>query len=89
MEKMKVTGINSSGGYELEASNSRSSCRCTISNLRLHDTEPMLSTEVVWHDKGTYTNGQRKKLLARTVVNLLRSAIEYHKRLDKHSKGKS
>jgi hypothetical protein len=86
MQKMKVTGVNPDGSFNLEAIKD-ATCKCTISNLRFHTSDPVMNLEVVWHNKGKYTNGQRKKLLARTVVSLLRSAVEHQKKLDKHSKG--
>lgn len=87
MEKLRVVGFKDD--WLILESKKEPKCQCKVSNIRLHDTLPTMHMEVEWISKGKYTNGQRKKMLARTVVGLLRSAVEHQKKLNKHSKGQS
>lgn len=48
---------------------------CKISNLRFHETKSVLQLNIDWINKGSYTNGQRKKLVARTIAKFLRNII--------------
>lgn len=87
MEKLRVADFKND--WFILESKKEPRCRCKISDMRLHAIKPTMNMEVEWIDKGNYTNGQRKKMLARTVVGLLRTAVEHQKKLDKHSKGQS
>lgn len=87
MEKLRV--VDFKDDWFILESKTDPKCRCKVSDIRLHDTKPTMNMEVEWISKGSYTNGQRKKMLARTVIGLLRSAVEHQKKLDKHSKGQS
>lgn len=87
MEKLRV--VDFGDNWFILESKKEPKCRCKVSNMRFHDTKSAVNMEVEWISKGNYTNGQRKKMLARTTVWLLRSAVEHQKKLDKHSKGQS
>lgn len=73
MEKMKIAEsdpngfvLNSRGAYP---------AICIITGLHFHDTDPVCSLDIDWVCKGRYTNGQRKKLVARTIRSLLQAIV--------------
>jgi hypothetical protein len=49
---------------------------CVVSNLKMDDINSAVLFDIDWLNKGMYTNGMRKKLLARTMRKLITKALK-------------
>lgn len=78
MEKMKIVA-SSADGFTL-SSRGQYPAIAVITDTKFHETEPLVSVCIDWVSKGSYTNGQRKKMVARTMVSLLRSIVASERR---------
>jgi len=88
MKTMRISmfGEKSEDGLMLVSKDRRQPAICKITDLRFHDTEPLLHMAIDWINKGSYTNGQRKKLVTRTLVRALRRMVRYERNKRQHTK---
>ena len=78
MEKMRISDIDigdDSGSGFIMTSRGRYPAICNISNIHFLDDEPVVQAKLDWIAKGKYTNGQRKKMVARTLSHILRTIV--------------
>jgi len=81
-----MVGEKSDDGLMLISRDRYNPAICKITDLRFHDTEPLLQMAIDWINTGSYTNGQRKKLLTRTLVRALRRAVRHETHRLLHTK---
>ena len=88
MKTMHISmfGEKSGDGFWLVSKDKHQPAICKITDLRFHDTKPLLHMVIDWVNVGSYTNGQRKKLVARTLVRALRRMVRYETQKRKHTK---
>ena len=61
--------------FLLTSKDKQSPAICVVSNLKMDDIKSVICVDVDWINKGKYTNGMRKKLLARTMRKLITNAL--------------
>jgi hypothetical protein len=83
---ISMVGEKSGDGFWLVSKDKIQPAICKITDLRFHDTDPLLHMVIDWVNVGSYTNGQRKKLVARTLVRTLRRAARHERNKRKHTK---
>ena len=88
MKTMRVSMVSekSDDGFWLVSKDKHYPAICKITKLRFHNTDPFLHMAIDWINVGSYTNKQRKKLVTRTLVRLLRRAVRYETQKRKHTK---
>lgn len=84
--RISIYDENVKDGFLLISRDKTQPAICKISGLKFHDTEPLLQMSIDWINKGSYTNGQRKKLVTRTLVRALRRMVRYETRRRLHTK---
>lgn len=84
MERMRIEAIENDRFILISRGSYPAVCR--IDNLQFSELHPVLLMGIDWICKGGYTNGQRKKMVARTMKYLLISIVSHKKQLLKLQK---
>jgi hypothetical protein len=84
MHKMKITLEGEDYVHYILTSRGKDPAKCVIGNLRIHEDEPVLQFNLDWINKGKYSNYQRKKMVARTLVRLLKATAAHKMKSLKH-----
>lgn len=71
---MKVDKLD--GDIMVFTSGCKNPCRCGVSAVNFLGESPIVSMNVVWYSKGRYTNIQRKKMVSRTIISLIRMIVK-------------
>jgi len=75
MKTMRVT-IDNNGNFVFVSKDTIKPVMCVVKDFELPENDQHLKFNVEWITKGKYTNGQCKKLLKRTIMKILRLAVE-------------
>lgn len=70
MKKLQV--IEKAGEGFLFRHTGKYPCSCIISNIEFEEHRPNVNMNIIWIEKGRYSNLQRKKMLRRSFTALLR-----------------
>lgn len=79
MEKMRASLEDENSQDIILVSRGKNPAKCVVSDMKFHDTDSAINMNVVWINKGTISNGQRKKMLARTIRSILKRSIDFYK----------
>lgn len=83
---MQTMRISIEGSDYILTSRGQTPVKCVIANLKIDEHDPVLRFNVDWISKGKYSNYQCKKMVARTMVRLLKAAAAKMKESLKHGK---
>lgn len=77
MRKLKLLGVDE--GKFMFSSNGTKPSICYIWDMHFPDVGNVMNLQIDWVVKGHYSNGQRKKMVKRTITSLLRKIVTDHK----------
>lgn len=89
MRTMKIESVHDSKQFMFISKDKNNPAICVVDNINFHDTESFINCKFDIVNKGRYSKGKLKKMVARTIVSILRRIISEQKSLFKHIEEKN